>query len=153
MAEKFAKQFTPGIRAMVGGVLFLAGLIWQFASNKTLDMYAFYMMSAGILCFTNVLAEKMSKGTSSPIPFLLLNMAVMITGFSLSASTAVEGVVMYGIWGICVIVDWVVNAVLLNDDNDSMGRRIAFGFVTTLLNVILIGIVFMIPVLIAAFRM
>lgn len=151
MAEKFVKQFTPGIRAMVGGVLFLAGLIWQFASNKTLDMYAFYMMSAGILCFTNVFAEKMSKGTSSPVPFILLNMAVMITGFSLSASTAVEGVVMYGVWGICVIVDWVVNAVLLNDD--SMGRRIAFGFVTTLLNVILIGIVFMVPVVIAAFRM
>lgn len=151
MADKLMKQLTPGIRAMTGAVLFLTGLIWQFVSQKTLDMYAFYIMSAAILCITNIMAEKMSKGTCSLIPYVLLNMAVIIIGFSLSSSDAVEGVVMYGVWGICVIADGVVNAMLLRCD--SITKRILTGFVMTILNVIFIGIVFMIPVLLAAFRM
>lgn len=149
MVDKWMRQLTPGIRAMIGAVLFLAGLIWQFVSRKTLDMYAFYIMSAAILCITNIMAEKMSKGACNLIPYVLLNMAVMITGFSLSASEAVEGMVMYGVWGICVLADWVVNAGLLRCDG--IAKRVLIGFLTTLLNVLFIGIVFMIPVLIAAF--
>ena len=51
MYEKFVKWLTPGINLLFGIVLLLIGIIWQVLSNKPLDMYAFYIMAAAMICF------------------------------------------------------------------------------------------------------
>lgn len=148
MYEKLQKALTPTSRLLTGLVLFLVGLIWQIASDKTLDMYAFYFMSAAVLCVMNVLVCKMTKSDTDFILYLVLNMAVVIIGISLTASDSVSGTMMYGTWAICVAVDWIVNAVLIKCE---ILKRIVMGFVVTILNILAIGIVFIIPILISVF--
>lgn len=150
MYEKIVKQMTPGVRMMTGGVLFLAGIVWQLCSRKTLDMYAFYMMAAAILCFTNVILSKITKEMVDPVRYLLLNLVVMIAGFAFMGSDAVEGVMRYGIVASCFLAGWAGNAALIKCDG--VAKRIAMGMIAMVLNVVLIGVVFMVPVLLAAFH-
>ncbi len=149
MYEKFMKQWTAKYRLLTGLVLFLIGLIIQLISDKPLDMYAFYMMSAAVLCVANVLIQKMAKADVDFVPYLALNMIVLIVGFALVGSDGIRGTVMYTVIAICVGVDWVLNTILLQCDD--ILKRIVMGFVDMLINVILIAIVFMVPVLITAF--
>lgn len=149
MYEKIMSQLTPAFRLMTGVVLFLVGIIWQLASGKTLDMYAFYILAAAMLCFCNVIMCKISKSEADIILYMVLNMAVLIVGFALTESENISGVVMYSIWVLCVVADWIVNAVLFSCE--SILKRIAVGFVTMLFNVVLIAIVFIVPILIGAF--
>lgn len=150
MYEKILKQMTPGVCMMTGGVLFLAGIVWQLCSRKTLDMYAFYMMAAAILCFTNVILSKITKETVDPVRYLLLNLVVMIAGFALMGSGSAEGVMRYGIVAGCFLAGWAGNALLIKCDG--VAKRIVMGLAAMILNIILIGIVFMVPVLMAAFH-
>ena len=149
MYGKIMKQLTIGIRLMTGIALLLVGVIWQMLSEKTLDMYAFYFMAAAMLCFVNVIIEKAANGTSDPARYLILNMIVLVVGFVLTGSDFATGMVMYCIWGLCLIADWVVNTVLISCDG--MTKRIVMGFAAMFLNVLLIGVVFMVPVLVEAF--
>ena len=61
MYERFMKQWNGKYRLLTGLVLFLIGLILQFLSGKVLDMYAFYTMSAAMLCVVNVIIRKLAK--------------------------------------------------------------------------------------------
>lgn len=149
MYEKFMSHLTAGYRLMIGAVLLLAGIIWQLVSDKQLDMYAFYIMAAAMLCFVNVIISKMSKSEPDFILFLVLNMAVLIVGFAMTESENIDGMVMYGIWGICVLADWILNAVLITCT--SAVKRTVMGFITAVLNVLLISVVFIVPILIAVF--
>lgn len=74
MYEKFVKWLTPGINLMFGIVLLLIGIIWQVLSNKPLDMYAFYIMAAAMICFNWGIVLKISKATIDPASFIILNM-------------------------------------------------------------------------------
>lgn len=150
MYEKITKQMTPGIRMMVGGVLLLVGIIWQLCSRKTLDMYAFYMMAAAMLCFTNVIMSKLTKATIDPIRYLLLNLVVMIAGFAVMGSGTASEAVKYSVLVVCFLAAWFGNAVLIKCDG--VAKRIVMGLVAVLFNILLIGTVFMIPVLMAAFN-
>lgn len=150
MYEKITKQMTPVIRMMAGGVLLLVGIIWQICSRKTLDMYAFYMMAAAMLCFTNVIMSKLTKETIDPIRYLLLNVVVMIAGFAVMGSDAVSEAVKYGVLVVCFLAGWAGNAVLIKCDG--VAKRVVMGAVAMLFNILLIGIVFMIPILIAVFN-
>lgn len=149
MYEKFMSHLTAGYRLMIGAVLLLAGIIWQLVSDKQLDMYAFYIMAAAMLCFVNVIISKMSKSEPDFILFLVLNMAVLIIGFALTESENIDGMVMYGIWGICVLADWILNAVLITCTGAV--KRTVMGFIAAVLNVLLISVVFIVPILIAVF--
>lgn len=149
MYEKFMSHLTAGYRLMIGAVLLLAGIIWQLVSDKQLDMYAFYIMAAAMLCFVNVIISKMSKSEPDFILFLVLNMAVLIVGFAMTESENIDGMVMYGIWGICVLADWILNAVLITCTG--VVKRTVMGFITAVLNVLLISVVFIVPILIAVF--
>lgn len=149
MYEKFVKWLTPGMNLMFGIVLLLVGIIWQALSNKPLDMYAFYIMAAAIICFNRVILLKISKATIDPAAFIILNMLIVILGVVFTESDWTEGMVMYAVWGICILVDWVMNAILLRCDG--VAKRIVIGFVSVLINILLIGMAFFVPVLIAAF--
>lgn len=150
MYERFMKQWNAKYRLLTGLVLFLVGLIIQMISKKTLDMYAFYMMAAAVLCVANVLIQKMAKAEADFIRYLLLNMLVVIIGFALVGADLISGVVMYTVLAICVVVDWIINTILLKCDD--LLKRIVMGFVAMLLNVVFMAIVFMVPVLFAAFN-
>ncbi len=150
MYEKLVKRLTMPVRMMTGGVLLLAGIAWQLLSGKILDMYAFYIMAAAALCFTQAIVSKLSKGTMDPVKYILLNMLVLIAGFALTESDATEGVMLYTLWAACLAADWIVNALLL--DCEGAAKRGVMGFAAMILNLLLIGAVFMIPVLIAAFH-
>lgn len=147
--EKIREKMTPGVCVLTGGVLMLAGIVWQICSQKVLDMYAFYMMAAAVFCFTSVIVPKLAKVSVHPMFYVVLNLAVLITGFAVTGSDRLTGAVLFGFWAVCLIAAWILNALLL--PCDGMAKRIVMGFVSLLLNVILIGIVFMIPVLLAAF--
>lgn len=149
MYEKMEKLLTPPVRLGVALVLFLAGVIWQIASGKTLDMYAFYIMSAAMLCVVNVLICKISKSETNFILYLVINLAVLIVGFALTESENITGVVLYGAWGICGAVDWVINAVLVRCED--ILKRIVMGFVASVLNILFIAVVFIVPILLAVF--
>ena len=149
MYEKFVKWLTPGINLMFGIVLLLIGIIWQVLSNKPLDMYAFYIMAAAMICFNRGIVLKISKATSDPASFIILNMLIVILGVVFTESDWADGMVMYAVWGICLLIDWVVNAILLRCDG--VAKRIVMGFVSVLINMLLIGMAFFVPVLIEAF--
>lgn len=149
MYEKLVKRLTVPVRMMIGGVLLLSGIVWQVLSGKILDMYAFYIMAAAVLCFTQVIVSKLSKGTIDPVKYILFNMLVLIAGFALMESDKVRGVVLYTMWGVCLLADWVINAVLL--DCEGAAKRGVMGFAAMVMNLLLIGAVFMIPVLAAVF--
>lgn len=149
MYEKLVKRLTMPVQMMTGGVLLLAGIVWQILSGKILDMYAFYIMAAAVLCFTQVIVSKLSKGTMDPVKYILLNMFVLIAGFALTESDRMEGMVLYTLWGLCLVADWIINALLINCEGAA--KRAVMGFAAMILNLLLIGMVFMIPVIIAAF--
>lgn len=149
MYGTFMRHLTARYRLMIGAVLLLAGIIWQLISDKQLDMYAFYIMAAAMLCFVNVIISKISNSEVDFILYLILNMALLIVGFALTESENIDGMVMYGIWGICMVVDWILNAVLISCSG--IVKRIVMGFLSALFNVILISAVFIIPILIAVF--
>lgn len=149
MYEKLVKRLTMPVQMMTGGVLLLAGIVWQILSGKILDMYAFYIMAAAVLCFTQVIVSKLSKGTMDPVKYILLNMFVLIAGFALTESDRMEGMVLYTLWGLCLVADWIINALLINCEGAA--KRAVMGFAAMILNLLLIGVVFMIPVLMAAF--
>ncbi len=149
MYERFMKQWSAKYRLLTGLVLFIIGLIIQMISEKTLDMYAFYMMSAAMLCVVNVLIQKIAKADVDFILYLVLNMAILIVGFALAGTGSLEGTVFYTVLAICVVVDWIVNTILL--ECDDILKRIVMGFVDTLLNVVFLAVVFLVPVLMAAF--
>ncbi len=156
MYEKVEKQMTPRVRLMTGAVLFLTGLIWQIASGKTLDMYAYYFMSASTLCLSGVIMAKISKAELRFFPFIFINMTLLIVVEVIATATvpveepldSMGMTVQIGIFVIGILLGWAVNAFLLSCDRIS--KRVGMGLVTTILNVILFGIIFMIPVLIAA---
>lgn len=145
MLEKIKKMSTPGFRLLTALVLLMAGLIWQIASGKVLDMYAFYIMSAAMLSLASVILAKLSRTDNHFILYVLLNIVVLITGVALTGSGGFTGVVLYSIWGICVIVDWVINTVLLSCED--ILKRVVMGFVAAVVNIMLVAIVFMIPIL------
>ena len=149
MYEKFVKWLTPGINLMFGIVLLLIGIIWQVLSNKPLYMYAFYIMAAAMICFNRGIVLKISKATIDPASFIILNMLIVILGVVFTESDWADGMVMYAVWGICLLIDWVVNAILLRCDG--VAKRIVMGFVSVLINMLLIGMAFFVPVLIEAF--
>lgn len=150
MYENLKKNLTTGVRLMTGVVFLLVGIIWQIISHKTLDMYAFYIMAAGALCFVQVILAKLSGAQMDLVGYVVLNMIVLIAGFAISGAGWFEGMVLYGIWGICLLVDWVLNIALVTCEG--MAKRGVMGFVAVVLNVVLIGVLFMIPVLMAAWR-
>lgn len=150
MYEKLVERLTVPVRMMLGGILLLSGIVWQVLSGKILDMYAFYMMAAAMLCFTHVIISKLSKGSFDPVKYILFNMLVLIVGFAITESDKLDGVVLYTLWLGCLLADWVINAVLL--DCEGAAKRGVMGFAAMFLNILLIGAVFMIPVLAAAFQ-
>lgn len=145
MYEKIERMTTPGFRLLTALVLFIAGLIWQIVSGKVLDMYAFYIMSAAMLSLASVILAKLSHAGNHFILYVLLNIVVLIAGVALTGSGGFAGVVLYSIWGICVIAEWIVNAVLLQCED--ILKRVVMGFVAAVVNIILVAIVFMIPIL------
>ncbi len=150
MYEKIMKQLTPTYRAMIGVIALLVGIPWQIVSEKTLDMGAFFIMAAAMLCFVNAFIYKVMECETDIILYLALNMALLIVWFSLTVSEEVTtGVVMYTVWGLCVAADWIVNTVLISCED--IFKRIVMGFLTTLFNVIFIAVVFVVPILIAVF--
>lgn len=150
MYEKLMERFTPKNQLLVGAVLFVVGLIRQFVSSKSLDMYAFYFMAAAMLCVVAVIVRKISKDDKlNFILYIILNMALLIVLFVIAESEAIEGMVMYTAWAICVAADWVVNAILITCDGAA--KSAVLGFVASLLNVLFIAIVFWVPILISVF--
>lgn len=147
--ERFMKQWNAKCRLLTGLVLFLIGLIIQLLSDKTLDMYAFYMMSAAMMCVTNVLICKMVKGDADFILHVVLNLAILIVGFLLAESEMISGTVMYTAFAICLVADWVVNAILLPCDD--LLKRIVMGFFDMLINVFFVAVVFIIPIMMKVF--
>ena len=101
------------------------------------------MMAAAIFCFTSVIVPKLAKVPVHPMFYVVFNLAVLIIGFAVTGSDQLTGVVLFGFWAACL------NALLL--PCGGAVKRIVMGFVSLLLNVILVGVVFMIPVLLAAF--
>ena len=140
MYEKIEKMMTTGFRLLTALVLFVAGFIWQTASGKILDMYAFYMLS-----LASVILAKLCAAGNHFIPYVIFNMVVLIAGVVLTGSGGFTGIVLYSIWGICGIVEWVINAILLQCED--ILKRIVMGFVAAVMNIILVAVVFMIPVL------
>lgn len=149
MYEKLEKLLTPVCRLLIALVLFLAGLIWQLLSGKTLDQYPYYVMCAAALCVVHVIICKLARSEADFILYVVLNLAVLILGFALTEMESITGVVLYSVWGICVAVDWIINAVLLRCDN--IFKRIVMGFVSSVLNVIFFGILFIVPILLSIF--
>lgn len=147
--ERFMKQWNAKCRLLTGLVLLLGGLIVQLLSDKTLDMYAFYLMSAAMLCVTNVWIRKMAKVDADFILHVVLNLVILIVGFILAESEAISGTVMYTAFVICLVADWVVNAILLPCDD--LLKRIVMGFLDMVINVFCVAIVFIVPVLIKVF--
>ena len=145
MYEKIERMTTPGFRLLTALVLFIVGLIWQIASGKVLDMYAFYIMSAAMLSLASVILAKLSRAGNHFIFYVILNIVVLVAGVALTSFGGFTGVVLYSVWGICVIAEWIVNAVLLQCED--ILKRVVMGFVAAVVNLILVAIVFMIPVL------
>ncbi len=145
MYEKIQKMATPGFRLLTALVLLVVGLIWQITSGKVLDMYAFYIMSAAMFSLASVILAKLSRTDNHFILYVIFNMVVLIVGVALTGSGGFSGVVLYSIWGICVIAEWVVNAVLLPCED--ILKRVVMGVVAAAVNLILVAIVFMIPIL------
>ena len=102
MYEKIEKMTTPGFRLLTALVLFIAGLIWQIASGKVLDMYAFYIMSAAMLSLASVILAKLSRAGNHFILYVILNIVVLISGVALTSFGGFTGVVLYSIWGIWI---------------------------------------------------
>lgn len=148
VSEKIEKMMTTGSRLLTALVLFVAGVIWQTVTGKVLDMYAFYIMSAAVLSLVSVIMAKISRSGIPFVPYIILNMVVLILVVALTGSGRFTGVVIYSIWGICGIAEWVINAVLLQCED--ILKRVVIGFAAAVVNVILIAIVFMIPVLLQA---
>lgn len=147
--EKIKEKMTPGVCMLAGGVLMLAGIVWQLCSQKALDMYAFYLMSAAVFCFTSVIVPKLAKAPVNPMLYVVGHLVLLIIGFAVTGSDQLTGTALFGFWAVCLIAVWILNALLL--PCEGAAKRIVMGFVLMILNVILIGVVFMIPVLIAAF--
>ncbi len=145
MYEKIEKMATSGFRLLTALVLLVVGLIWQIASGKVLDMYAFYIMSAAMFSLASVILAKLSRTDNHFIFYVILNIVVLVVGVVLTSSGGFTGVVLYSIWGICVIAEWVINAVLLPCED--ILKRVVMGFVAAVVNLILVAIVFMIPIL------
>lgn len=148
MYEKIIKNLTTGVRLMTGVILLLTGLVWQILSGKTLDRYAFYIMAAAILFFIQIIVEKMAGESVDPVQFILFNLVVLIAGFAVTGAGWFEGMTLYGFWGLCFVGDWILNISLI--PCEGMAKRGVLGFVTVVLYVVLVGAVFMIPVLMAA---
>lgn len=145
MYEKIEKMMTTGFRLLTALVLFVAGFIWQTASGKILDMYAFYIMSAAMLSLASVILAKFCAAGNHFIPYVIFNMVVLIAGVVLTGFGGFTGAVLYSIWGICVVAEWVINAILLQCED--ILKRIVMGFAAAVVNIILVAVVFMIPVL------
>ena len=101
MYEKLEKLLTPVCRLLIALVLFLAGLIWQLLSGKTLDQYPYYVMCAAALCVVHVIICKLARSEADFILYVVLNLAVLIFGFALTEMESITGVVLYSVWGIC----------------------------------------------------
>lgn len=149
MYEQLLERLTPKIRIWTGIVLLVAAFIRQQFSEKALDMYAYYIGLAAVLCFAHILVCRIAKAEADVILFVVLNLAVVITGFALSGSEYITGAVRYGMWGICAAADWVINAVLIQCKD--VLKKIVMGFVITLITIFLAAILFVGPVLIYAF--
>lgn len=147
--ERFMKQWNAKYRLLTGLVLFLTGMIVQLLSDKTLDMYAFYLMAAAVLCVSNVLIRKISRGDADFILHVILNLIILIVGFLLAQSEYISGTVMYTAFVICLVADWIANAILLQCDD--ILKRIVMGFLDMVINAVFIAVVFMVPVLIKVF--
>ena len=100
MYEKIERMTTPGFRLLTALVLFIVGLIWQIASGKVLDMYAFYIMSAAMLSLASVILAKLSRAGNHFILYVLLNIVVLVAGVALTSFGGFTGVVLYSVWGI-----------------------------------------------------
>lgn len=147
--EKIKEKMTPGVCMLTGGVLMLAGIIWQLCSQKALDMYAFYMMAAAVFCLTSVIVPKLAKVPVNPMLYVVGPLVLLLRGFAVTGSDQLTGTALFGFWAVCLIAAWIMNVFFL--PCEGAAKRIMMGFVSIILNVILIGVVFMIPVLIAAF--
>lgn len=149
MYQKFEQQMTNKVRLLTALVLFMGGMIWQLASEKVLDMYAFYILAAAFVTLSSVIVGKMSGTTPGFLSYVLGNMLLVIAGFSITSMDIVDGVTMYMIWGICVVADWIVNAVVL--PCESTIKRVIMGLAATMIHILLIGIVFVGAVLLQVF--
>ncbi len=148
MYEKFMRQWNNKYRLLTALVLVIGGVIFQILSQKPLDMFAFYLWAAAVYCVMNVLMQKMTKTSVDFVLYVVLNMVILIVGFALTSAGVLTGVVLYTAWIICVVIEWIVNAILIPCDD--ILKRIVMGFVSVILSLIFVAIVYIVPVLVAA---
>ncbi len=143
------RLYKKGTKWGVAGVCMVSGLLKMILSRRMLDQLGYYFLAMGLLILISLLIEKISGGTMNYIWFTLITMFLFIVGVELSESGWFDGTIKYTIWGIFLVVDWIVNSVLLQ--HDEILKKIFMGLITTLLNVVILGVAFFIPVLIHAF--
>ena len=80
------------------------------------------------------------------IQYVIGNMIVLIIGFLFGESDTIDGMVLYTLWIACLLADWGLNIYLLK--LESIGKRIGFGALAMIVNVLLIAVVYLVPILV-----
>lgn len=139
-----------GKKMIMGGCFLIAGIIGQSMSEKTLAQIPFILMSMGVLCFVNALFSKITKKNINLLLFLLINILVTEVGITVMAADLFEGVTMIGVWCLCGVIVWILQTLILREEN--IPKRVVLTFFETLLSAVAILVVFVLPIFIEVWR-
>lgn len=139
-----------GKKMIMGGCFLIAGIIGQSMSEKTLAQIPFILMAMGVLCFVNALFSKITKKNINLLLFLLINILVAEIGITVMAAGLFEGVTMIGVWCLCGVVVWILQTLILQEEN--ILKRVVLTFFETLLSAVAILVVFVLPIFIEVWR-
>lgn len=139
-----------GKKAIMGGCFWLAGMIGQSMSDKTLTQIPFILMAMGLLCYVNALFSKVTKNNINLLIYLLLNIFLTEICIAVVSAGAVSETTMFGICIACVLVLWVLQVFMVRAE--VMTKRIVLAFLMTCLDAVAVLAAFALPIIIEVWR-
>ena len=145
--------FGNGKKMIAGGLFLLVGMIAQSFSTKTLEQIPFILMAAGLMCFVNALFSKISGHNINILLYLVINVAVVEIGLSLTSynlfGDSVDSMTMAVIWILCILAVWILQSLLL--PVTGMSKRLSLAFFETVLSAVAVLADFVIPIMLSVF--
>lgn len=133
-----------GKKMILGSGFLLIGIIGQALSGAILEQGPFLFMSIGLMCFVNALFSRLASSNINLLLYLMINLLAAEIGIGITASDTLEGVTLYLVWFLCVILAWVLQIFQIHIPEAP--RRAVLAFFETILSLIALAAVFLIPI-------
>lgn len=142
-----------GKKTIIGIAFVVVGFLWNYfsESSESLQHMPFVVMMAGALCLVNALFSKLSGENINLLFFILIFVVILELGVYLMGGEELTFTGLVSIWGPCVLFVWALHYALLEASGiDGVVKRIVIAFFELLVGAIAIGIVFGVPIWLAA---